>query len=140
MVTINDSTLRNNFYETIYDLIDTASSSYLGTSTLEIIGGYPDTDTLYMPVITLLPINISENNFTIDTTHNISDKEILVNVVLFSTKNKDLDKMADGVSNTLRTNTFSGAYLLSVSEEDNVIFSNDNKVKSKTLTFTYNRR
>jgi hypothetical protein len=141
MVTLTDQTLRNTFYTTVYNLINTATSTYIATSTvIDVRGGYPDIDSITFPIITLSPINIAEDMFTIDPSHNTSTKTISFDTILYALTNKDIDKLADGVSYTLRNNPFAGAMLLNVAEADNIIFSNEDKVRSKTLTFTYLRR
>lgn len=135
MVTITDSSIRNTIYETIHDLLSANIAS-----SITIYGGYPDISSISYPNIIIMPINVSEDSFTIDTSRMDSSKTILVNIMIFSKANKTLDIIADTVSYTLRSNTFSGAYLTSVSEDDIFITPNDQKVKGKSLSFTYVRR
>ncbi len=135
MVTITDSSIRNTIYETVHDLLSANVAS-----SITIYGGYPDISTISYPNIIIMPINVSEDSFTIDTSRSESSKTILVNIMIFSKANKSLDIIADLVSYTLRSNTFNGAYLTSVSEDDIFISPNDQKIKGKSLSFTYVRR
>lgn len=140
MVTILDSAIRSTIYETIYDLINTDKATYGASAIPTLYGGYPDVASITYPNIIILPVSVDEGEFTVDTTRNSTTKTINVTVEVYAKKNKDLDFLADGVSATIRDNTFSGAFLTAVNEGTNFLFPNDQKVKSKNLTFTFVRR
>lgn len=143
MVTITDSHVRATIYETIYDLINTDKSGYLTGSTganPKLSGGYPDDKSVSFPLITVMPIDVGEADFTVDTSRSVSSKTIVVPIIIYSEKNKELDYMSDGITNTIRSNSFTGAYLVDVAEDTNYEFPLDQKLKSKTLTFTFMRR
>jgi hypothetical protein len=143
MVTITDSNPRSTVFETVYDIINTDKSLYgasLSPSWVPTIyGGMPELDTITYPAIIILPVTINENELTVDTTRTSSTKTITVNAVLFAKKNKDLDYLSDGVTNSIRINT-SGIYLTEISESSNVIYPNEQKIRSKTINFTFMRR
>ena len=103
-------------------------------------GGYPDTASIVYPNIVLMPIEVGEDNYTIDTTRGVSNKTIVVSVELYSKKNQDLDKISDGLTSMFRSNQITGLFLVSVAENNQFISPNDLKLKSKILTFTFMRR
>jgi len=141
-MTINDSTLRSNVFETIYDILNTDKSLYgasLSPSWIPTLyGGMPDLETIDFPSIIVMPITANESEFTIGT-RTFSTKDIAVNVMLFTKKNKDLDYLSDGVVNSIRTST-SDLMLNEVNESFNAIYPNEQKIKSKTISFIFKRR
>lgn len=137
MVTISDSTIRNNVYETIYDLINSSKSSY-GSPAL--YGGYPDVKTISFPNIIIYPIRVDESEYTIGSSRTSTTKDVVVQIEIYSEKNKDLDIISDGLTSTIRGNTFSGLMLNSVTEDVGAVFPNESKVKLKTLMFNFKRR
>jgi len=139
MVTINDSTVRSNIYETVYDRINTDKSGYNASSTPALYGGHPDWESASFPNIIINPIEIDESAYTIDTTRSVSNKTIVIIIEIFTKKNKDLDFIADGVSASMKTN-IPGIYIVSTGEDNGVVFPNESKIKMKTMTFTFMRR
>lgn len=138
MVTISNSTLRNNVYETIYDLVSGAKSGF-GDPAL--YGGYPDVSSISFPNVVINPISVSEDTFTVESSRSgSSNKNVLVIIEIYSEKNKDLDIISDGLTDLFRTSNINGLSLVSVGEDFAVVFPNDSKVKQKTLTFTFLRR
>lgn len=137
MVTISDSTIRNNVYEILYDLINSSKSGYNNPA---LYGGYPDVKTISFPNIILHPININESEYVIGTNRSSTTKEIVVQIEIFSEKNKDLDIISDGLTSTIRGATFSGFFLNSVSEDNGLSVNNDSKLKQKTLSLMFMRR
>lgn len=143
MVTITDTRLRSTIYQTVYALINAAKATYNTTVTPTVYGGHPDLDSVTFPNIVINPIAVSEDDYTVDETRNVSTKSIVVVIEAYTkglNSSKDIDNLADGITYTLRNNTFPGAFLTGVEEDDGVIFPNDNKVRQKTLAFTYMRR
>lgn len=137
---MEDATLRNDVYELVYDLINSNKGSYGASKTPALYGGYPDVKNISYPNIIVQPIDVSEDGYTVDTDRNVSNKGIVVTVELYSKKNKDLDIISDGVTNTFRTNQISGMFLTGVSENMQFVSPNDLKLKSKILNFTFVRR
>lgn len=143
MVTITDSGLRSTVFETIYDIINTDKSLYASALTPSwnptLYGGLPDLDTISFPSIIIMPITVNETEFTIDTSRQSTTKDITVNILLFAKKNKDLDYLSDGITNSLKLVT-QGIVLNQITESFNAIYPNDQKIKSKTLNFSFSRR
>jgi len=140
MVTISDSTLRSNVYETIYDIINTGKSSYGASSVPDLYGGYPDWEDVSYPNIIVNPIEVGEDTFTVDTARSVSNKTIVVIIEIFTKKNKDLDIIADGIVSGIKASPFTGVYITGVQENIGIVFPNEDKVKQKTITITFMRR
>lgn len=140
MVTIIDSTVRSNVYETIYDTINAVLSSMSASSTPVLYGGYPDIKTVNFPCIIIQPITVGEIDFTIDSTRSSTTKEIVVVIEIYAEKNKDLDIIADYVINLLKTTSMSGIFLVSTDDAYGIALPGNNKVKQKTLSLTFARR
>lgn len=138
VVTITDSRIRNTVYESVYDIINSDKSGYNASSTPTLIGGHPDLSTISFPTIIINPIEVNESDYTAD--HTSSLKDIAVIVEIYTKSEKDLDNIADGVSNSLRGDKISGAFLNAVNESNGVSFVNESKIKQKTLTFMFRRR
>lgn len=133
----SDSTLRQDVYSAVRTLINTDKSSYGASATPALIGGYPDLSTITFPCIAFPNVNIGKSESTFGTS---MKSTISVMFILFAKKNEDLDKMSDGIDNSITTNTWSGFTLVDSSEDDAFITPNDQKIKSKTLSYTFIRR
>lgn len=86
------------------------------------------------------PITVGEGDLTVDTDRSTTTKTIVVVIRCFSKTSVDIDNLADGVSNTIRTNVIAGVFRTGLEEENDLVFPNDGKVKAKTITVTYMRR
>ncbi|HEY9702084.1 MAG TPA: hypothetical protein V6C58_06545 [Allocoleopsis sp.] len=139
MVTINDSTVRANVFETVYDLINSSLNSISASSTPTLYAGYPDNNNIDFPIIIIKPVDVSKDTYTIDTTHTSNNKRISVFIEIYATKNKDLDIIADYITNLLDT-PINGIFLSEVSDDFMFNTANNSKVKGKTLTLLFNRR
>ena len=136
----SDSTLRQNVYSQIYSLINTDKSSYNTSVTPTLNGGYPDLNNITFPSINFPNVNISKNNFSIGTSDNTSNSTISVIIYIFAKDNKDLDKLSDGIDNSIINKKFDGFFLVDTSEDDALLMPNEQKLKSKTLSYTFMRR
>jgi hypothetical protein len=139
MVTITNTALRHTVYQNVYDVINNSKGSYGASGTPTIYGGLPDFNDITFPAIVIMPVEVSEDSILFDTVYNTS-KTILVTVMCFAKGNKDTDYLGDGVSSALRSSMFSGVTLVNVSDDNSYLTPNDQKVKVKTLGFTYIRR
>lgn len=139
MVTITDTSIRHTVYQNVYDVINNTKSGYSASATPTLYGGMPDFNDMTYPSIVIMPVEVSEDNPLFDTVYNTS-KTILVTVMCFAKSNKDTDYLSDGVTNALRSSMFSGATLINVSDDNSYLTPNDQKIKVKTLGFTYMRR
>jgi len=137
---MEDVTLRNDVYEQVYDLINSNKASYGASKSPALYGGYPDIKSISYPNIIVMPVDVGESKYTIDTDRSVSTKTIVVSIEVFSRKNKDLDIISDGLTHTFRVNQVSGMFLIDVTENTQFISPNDLKLKSKVLTFTFMRR
>lgn len=140
MVTITDSRIRHTVFETIYDAINADKSTYNGSSTPSLYGGHPDWNSISFPCIIVNPVNVDEDEYTVDTVRGSTTKGIVVVVEVFGKSNKDIDNLSDGISNTMRSVIEQGLFLVGVSEDDGVLIPNDGKLKQKSLTFSFKRR
>lgn len=139
-MTISDSTIRQNVFADIRSLINSNMSSWGASVTPVLLGYHPDTNTVAFPTIVLDLVNVNEDNYTIDTTRSVSDKTITAVVFVYTKRNDDAEKICDGITSMFRANTLSGMFCTNVSEDHSVITPNENKVKLKTLSFTFMRR
>lgn len=137
MVTISNDTLRQNVYKTFWDYL----SGLTFTTQPTIYGGFPDLVNITFPCIIIEPISVSEDTYTIDTSRDITTKDISINVHVFAKANKDLDIVSDGLSSSVRSKVFNGITLVNIRENNNsMIEANAQKVKGKSITFNYRRR
>ena len=142
---MEDSTLRPDVYTLIYGIINSNLNSYstIGSITPTLYGGFPDVKNIVYPCIIIEPIEIQEQNFTLDEERLVSSKDINVIIHIFSKANKDLDSISSGISNTIRTTSLKGSgmfYNGSTSDGNSFIQANEQKVKGKTLNFNFIRR
>lgn len=140
MVTITDSGIRHTIYETVYDIINGTKSSYGASGTPTLYGGMPDLNSITFPAIVIMPVEVSEDEPLFHTTQYNTMKSAVVTVMCFAKSNKDVDYLGDGVTNALRSSSFSGAFLVNVGDDNSFITPNEQKIKVKTLSFTYMRR
>jgi hypothetical protein len=142
---MNDSTLRHDVFTTIYGIINGNLSSYttVNGATPVLYGGYPDVKNISYPCIILEPIEVNEDSFTLDESRIVSNKSINIIIHIFSKVTADLDVLADGVINSIKTTslTGSGVFFNNCSGDSNsFIQANEQKVKGKTLTVNLIRR
>jgi hypothetical protein len=136
----SDVTLRQDVYTQVYNLLNTDKSGYGASTTPILNGGYPDLDNLTFPSINIPNININKSDFSLGSDNNTSKSTISVVIYIFAKKNIDLDKLSDGIDNSILTKKFDGFVLVDSSEDDALLTPNDQKVKSKTLSYTFIRR
>jgi len=139
-MTISDSTIRRNVFSEVRTILNNGLSTWGASVTPVLLAFHPDTNTVAFPTIVLDLVNVNEDNYTVDTTRSTSDKTISVVVFVYTKRNDDAEMISDGITSAFRSNQISGMYLTSVSEDHSVITPNDNKVKLKTLSFTFKRR
>ncbi|WP_298752995.1 hypothetical protein [uncultured Arcobacter sp.] len=135
MVTINSSTLRANVFETVYDILTAAN---LLSSTVTVVGGYPDEDTIQYPIVAVERIDVSKDEPTFD--RSTMKNEIVVPIDIYAKKNKQIDQITDEIDALSSLKSISG--LMMVSWDESVDFSpqNNNKIHWKRINITYLRR
>ena len=136
MVAISNSTLRQNVYETIYDLLTANIGSYNSSSQPTVKASYTD-DSKNLPEIVVYPVDIDNSSFNFGL--GSPDREIRVMIEIYSKKMKDLDILADDIDGVM-DDTIAGVQLLGKTEQTAFETTNMNKLHLKTLTFTYLRK
>lgn len=136
MVTISDSSLRQNAYETLYDSIKTVCAGLLG-STVTVTAAYVTGDTALPQVVVNAP-EVDYSDFSFDRAN--STKEIRVLVDVYTKKAKDKDVITDAIANTISTTNYAGMMLVGITESNAVEPIEDVKVHLKSLAITYARR
>jgi hypothetical protein len=137
MVTITDAALRQNVWETIYDIIN--AGSYTTSVAPTITNAYISGEKSPMPQIVVNPIDIEKDSFTIGEDRTANSKTITIAVDIYTSKNKDLDVLADEVD-VLMNVLIPGLCLTSYSELPGATFANEQKMRVKTLSYTFIRR
>lgn len=137
MVTINDSTLRANVFETIYDLVSAVSWGLDSSATVTVTAAFVDDDRA-LPQVVINPVDVDTMDYVFD--RSLIDREIRVAIEVYAKKAKDLDQMSDKILNTLETASTPGIRLVDTSE--NVAMSSPAglKIRSKSIGLTYIRR
>lgn len=139
MVSISNSTLRQNVYETLYDLLKAQEGSYGASSAVTVTAAYIDDENAF-PQVIVNPVNVDKSDFTFDRTADNSMKSVKAVVDVYTKKAKDLDIIADVVDNTLSTSSINGVTLIESSESNAVSNISEVKVHNKTLSYSFVRR
>lgn len=133
---------RTDLYLSVYNIISSDVTSYgASSSTITVYGGFPDIETQTFPSIIIEPITLNEqgNTKTIDSIRTVSTNIIPVIIHIFAKKNRDLDIIADGLNSSLHK-IITGFFLNDTSDSNGFITANEQKLKLKTLTFTFIKR
>lgn len=136
MVTISNSTLRANVYETVYDLIKAISFSLSSSNSVTVTAAFIDKAEA-LPQVVISPADIDISNNTFDRSSKMREIRVLVEV--FANKKKDIDQMADKIVNTIEGASHPGMQLVNTSESNAFINPNQLKIHSKAIAFTFNR-
>jgi len=134
MVSINDTTLRANIYETIYD---TLTAAHLLSSTATVTAAYIDSDTAPFPQVVINPVDVDKDSFSFDKS--ISSKNINIVIDIYTKKNKDKDLLADEIDGVITSLSMSGVSLKGWTESNALEVPNDNKIHLKSIVLTYYR-
>lgn len=133
MVTISNTSLRANIYETLYDSLKAAN---LLSSTVTVTASYIDSDSSF-PQVVVHPVNVSHDSFGMDRT--LTKKTINIIIDIYTKKNKDIDLITDEIDALLRPLRISGMTLIDWSEDLALATDNDNKIHLKTIAISYMR-
>tara|TARA_Y100000310_G_C20669135_1_gene809278 strand:- start:1332 stop:1742 length:411 start_codon:yes stop_codon:yes gene_type:complete len=136
MVAINNATIRQNVYETIYDLLNNNIGSYNSSTQPTITAAYID-DTKSMPEIVVHPVDVDESDYSFGQA--TGSKEVRVMIEVYTTKNKDVDLLTDDVD-VLLNSSITGLNLVGRAESTAFETPNNNKLHLKTITYTFMRR
>lgn len=136
MVTINNATVRQNVFETIYDIINGISFSVSGVS---VLAAYTDSSSVSLPIVTISPV---DNTYTPSTlgSSRYYEQDLQVTVDIYTKKNKDKDIIADEIDAALRAQSFNDMEYLG-SSDSNAFESPGqmNKFRLKTMVLNFSR-
>lgn len=136
MVTISDSTLRQNVYECIYDLLAAeiaSTSSPIHSSTL--VAAYINGTAAPYPQIVLNPVDVDRKEYSFDRTTSTKTIRLLIDV--FTIKNKDKDIICDRIQSLLDNASIQGVMLSGITESNAFEGPGDNKIHLKSVAITY---
>lgn len=133
MVTINNATVRQNVYETIYDIINGISFS---VSSVSVMAAYTDSSTVSLPVVVVNPVDIDYTPSTLGLSR-YNSQTIQVVVDIYTRKNKDKDIIADEIDAALRAASFTGIEYIS-SNDSNAFESPGQMVKFRLKSMVLN--
>jgi len=139
MVTINESTLRHDIFETFYDIAN--AITYSTSTAPTITAAYIDGAHAPFPQIVINPIDISVEKILIGerTSDNMKLRNVVVTIDIYTKKNEDLDLIVDLLDTSIIDTQITGVTMVSNDENTNTVFPNDQKLRSKTLTYAYMR-
>ena len=134
MVTITDAAVRQNIYETIYDLVNAISFS-VASVTVTAAFNEADQDP---PVVAIHPVDIETADFSLGVPQ--STKTIKMMIDVWTRKRKDLDVISDEIMDDLGDRAYTGFHLVGTDESTALETPSDLKIHLKTITFTFMRR
>lgn len=139
MVTINNASLHQDIFETIYDdLKAKATSSSYGTNTQPTVtAAYVDSDEALPEVVIHSPV-IDKPKYNFMQSQPDMDINTIIDIFAKSNKNKEI--LTDNVNTFIEDLNITGVSLISNSESEATPLSNENKIRLKTITFTYKRK
>ena len=133
MVTISNTSLRANIYETIYD---TLTSANLLSGGVTVTAAYIDEEPSF-PMVVINPAIVSHDRFGMDRAR--SRKTINVVIDIYTKANKDIDLISDEIDTILRPYKVPGITLIDWSEDIALNTDSDNKIHMKSITLSYMR-
>ena len=139
MVTINKASQRQDLFENVYDEIKAyATAGSYGTSTQPTVtAAYIDNEDS-LPQIVIGRVNNKKEDPVFDRSNTTNNLIIVINI--YDKKNKNIDVLSDNLEEYLYTKKFTGVTMNEWNEEDDIYITNDNKIRSKTITVTYKNR
>lgn len=135
MVTITEAAIRQNVYETIYDIIN--GISFTTSSTPTLTAAFVDSSQAF-PQIVLHPVDIVKDNRTFGI--GAFDKEIRILIDIWTKKNKDKDIIADEIHVALDATSFSGILWVGCEESNALESPGNDKLHLKSVTLTFMRK
>lgn len=134
MVTLSNSTLRQNVYETVYDLIN--GISFNASVSVTVTAAFIEEDRA-LPQVVVHPVDISTGDFVLNRSTSMKTVQVLIEV--FSKKRKDLDIITDDILSTMETASTPGMMLNGVEESTAMNAPAGLKIHSKAISLTYVR-
>lgn len=133
MVTISNTSLRANIYETIYD---TLTSANLLSGSVTVTAAYIDEDAAF-PQVIVYPVSVNKDGFTYDRSFGRELVKVMIEV--YTKKAKDLDQITDELVPLLESLKMNSLQLLNYDEDIGLSTDNDNKIHQKIIIFNYFR-
>ena len=139
MVNINKESMRQDVFEIIYDSLKAkaTNSSYGTSSQPTITASYVDSDEA-LPEIVIGRTNPDKEEPVFNRSNYTNNNILEINV--YSKSNKDIDILSDNIDTFLHENKYQGITITSWDEEDDIYLSNENKIRSKTITINFKNR
>jgi len=139
MVTITKASQRQNLFESVYDELKAyaTAGSYGTSSQPTVTAAYIDSEDS-LPQIVINRVNNKKEDPVFDRSNTTNNLVIPINV--YAKKNKNIDILSDNIEAYLYTKKFTGVTMSDWSEEDDIYITNDNKIRSKTITVVYKNR
>ena len=134
MVTISNTTLRANVYETVYDILTAAN--LLGGS-VTVTAAYIDS-TESFPQVVVNPANISKDTFSFDRSNSTNTISVMIDI--YTKKNKQIDQITDAIDSLSSLKSITGLQLTDWEESKAFEPQNNNKIHLKSITLVYKRR
>ena len=134
MVTITNSSVRSNIFETVYDVLTNAN---LLNGDVTVTAAYIDSADAF-PQVVIHPVNVSKENWSFDRSGVRNNCEVLIDV--WTKKNKNIDLISDEIDSLTSLKTVQGLMLVDWDESNAVDPYNQNKIHLKTITLGYARR
>ena len=139
MVMITKNNLRQSVFETVYDLLKAkATSEDYGTSSQPTITASYIDDEQVFPQIVIHSPTIDQDEYTLS--QSLPDQEIRILIDVFTQSNKNKDILADNINQFLDETIITGISLLGFNENDAINLDFEDKIRIKSLTYTYKRK
>lgn len=146
MVTISNSTIRANIFETIYDSLSAglASTDFVATVSAAptVTAAYIDGDQDAFPQVVVQPVEIDKAAGTFSKTADVSPKTARVIITVYTTgpgSNKDRDLIGDKIDNIISTTKYPGITLVDSSDNTATTTLGGNKIRARTMSYSYRR-
>jgi len=138
-MTISNSSLRQNVFEEIYDLLKAkADAEDFGTATQpNVVASYID-DINAFPQVVIGSANVDEDEYTFDRSNSL--KNIVIIIDIYTKKNKNRDILSDNVNTFMKETKIAGITLFNVGEGTAINLDKESKIRNKTITYTFIRR
>lgn len=136
MVAISNTTIRQNVFKTIYDLLYNNIGSYGSSSQPTVVASYYE-GVQSFPVIVINSPEIGKSNYNFQRSN--PNYSVVVNIEIYTKKNKDCDILGDNID-VLMDGSIPGLSIIQKTEDTALSIENDNKIHLKTLSYSFLRK
>lgn len=134
---VSETTLRQDVWESVYDVLNAISYNTSGLVT--VTAAYIDKEE-QLPQVVINPVDVDYNTFSFG--RGSFDNEMRIVVDIYTKQNKDKDIIADDIIYTLNTtSSFTDIHLSNITESN--AFETPNagfKFRLKSIVLTFSRR